>query len=99
MLHFLSWDSRARVWVVAGFHTGRGCVEGFLEEAGKAGLDVERVFERDVEGNVRAWRRMEEGEGVGEGQRESLGELGKWLVVAVLKRGKPRSGSQVQAPS
>ncbi|ROT40141.1 hypothetical protein SODALDRAFT_339425 [Sodiomyces alkalinus F11] len=77
---FLAPSSNARVWVVAGFHTGRGKVRGFFYTAqlGPVGLEVERIWERDVLGAEREWnpdRRVD----------NFSGER-RWLVVAVLKR-------------
>lgn len=81
MLHFLSPAPDARVYVVAGFHTGRAKMAPFLEEeVEKAGLVVEDVFEMDVEGGRRAWVKEREG-----GKEDVTGRK-KWLVVARLKR-------------
>lgn len=72
-----------RVWVVAGFHTGRAVVEGFFEEAVAGGFTVENIYERDLNaegvngGEVRR-RWMVEREGVENRKR--------WCVVAVLAR-------------
>ncbi|PSN67682.1 hypothetical protein BS50DRAFT_633380 [Corynespora cassiicola Philippines] len=87
MLHFLSpQDPRARVLVVAGFHTGRAKLARFFEEAVPAeGLEVERIFEVDAEGRRRTW---DAGRG---GGREDVGERKKWLVVARLRRGDVRA--------
>lgn len=81
MLHFLSRDEeRARVWLVAGFHTGRAKIASFFEVAADAGLEVERIWERDMQGNEREW--------VEEASRrpEDITERKKWLVVAILRR-------------
>ena len=37
-----------RVWVVAGFHTGRAIVAHFFETAVAMGLEVESIYERDL---------------------------------------------------
>ena len=80
MLHFLSDEEDARVWVVAGFHTGRAALVCFFDLAVNAGLEIERIWERDVNGNERQWvKEMDEG-------RENVTERKRWLVVAVLKR-------------
>ena len=84
MVHFLSTAKEAqdggRVFVVAGFHTGRAKVAGFLETAEEEGLVVERIEEMDVEGRRREWRQVREG--------EDLGERKRWVVVAVLRGGR-----------
>lgn len=74
-----------KVWVVAGFHTGRAIVAGFFETAVENGFEVERIFERDtverLEGGGeirRDWAPMREGEGP-ENRR-------RWCVTAVLRR-------------
>ena len=61
MLHFLSPEDDARVWVVAGFHTGRRKVADFFETARRSGLEIERVWERDCEGREREWELGREG--------------------------------------
>ncbi|KAL4873328.1 hypothetical protein BDV12DRAFT_192801 [Aspergillus spectabilis] len=71
-----------KVWVVAGFHTGREVVRGFFETVTKVGLVVERIWERDLNTSLgvdevrRDWVEVREGEGV-ENRR-------RWCVVAVL---------------
>ncbi|GAB1213251.1 hypothetical protein ATERTT37_002400 [Aspergillus terreus] len=74
-----------RVWVVAGFHTGRAIVSWFFETAVQNGLEIERIHERDListtedGGEVRReWMPEREGEGP-ENRR-------RWCVVALLKR-------------
>ncbi|KAJ5212187.1 uncharacterized protein N7498_003833 [Penicillium cinerascens] len=74
-----------KVWVVAGFHTGRAIVAGFFETALENGVEIERIFERDL------ISRTEDGEQI---RREWLPEREvegpdnrrRWAVVAVLKR-------------
>ncbi|MCJ1440013.1 MAG: hypothetical protein MMC23_000495 [Stictis urceolatum] len=65
-----------RVWVVAGFHTGRERMRGFFDVIGKVRLKVLRRWEVDVDGAEREWADIREEEGIGEGAR--------WVVVAVL---------------
>ncbi|KAJ5130349.1 uncharacterized protein N7515_006388 [Penicillium bovifimosum] len=74
-----------KVWVVAGFHTGRAIVAGFFETVLENGFVVERIFERDLVsrredgGEVRReWAAVREGEG-----RENQK---RWCVIAVLRR-------------
>ncbi|KAJ5338060.1 hypothetical protein N7452_004788 [Penicillium brevicompactum] len=74
-----------KVWVVAGFHTGRATVAGFFNTALDNGFVIERIFERDLVGKLedgseirRDWVPSREGEGVENKTR--------WCVVAVLKR-------------
>ena len=82
MLHFLSDDDdeNARVWVVAGFHTGRARLASFFEVAHDAGLEVKRIWERDVQGNEREWVKQPQS------RPEGIAELKKWLVVTILGR-------------
>jgi len=42
LLHFLSRDEDAQVWVVAGFHTGRGKLASFSDTAVEQGLEILR---------------------------------------------------------
>jgi nicotinamide N-methyltransferase len=87
MLHFLSRDEDAQVWVMAGFHTGRAKVAAFFDTAVDMGLKISKIYERDVEGHERAWAR-ERDRG-----REDVTERMRWLVVAILKR-KPSTTSE-----
>ncbi|KAL2868673.1 putative nicotinamide N-methyltransferase [Aspergillus lucknowensis] len=74
-----------KVWVVAGFHTGRAIVAGFFETASRAGLEIEGIYERDLHssseeegGEVRReWVEVREGEGAENRSR--------WCVVALLR--------------
>ncbi|EAW11507.1 putative nicotinamide N-methyltransferase [Aspergillus clavatus NRRL 1] len=83
MLWFLA--PGGRVWVVAGFHTGRTIVAGFFETAVKNGLEIERIHERDLNSTTedgkevrREWMPVREGEAPENRKR--------WCVVALLKR-------------
>lgn len=74
-----------KVWLVAGFHTGRAIVAGFFETVLDMGFRIELIFERDLMAREedgrevrREWVSMREGEGP-ENQR-------RWCVVAVLTR-------------
>ncbi len=80
MLHFLSYDENAQIWVIAGFHTGRAKLAAFFDTAVEMGLEISHIRERDVEGYERMWKR-ERDDG-----RENVTERKRWLVVAVLKR-------------
>ena len=80
MEHFLSRKEDARVWVIAGFHTGRAKLVAFFDIAAQAGLEAEHIWERDADGNEREWVRERNG-----GQEDATGR-NKWLVVAILKR-------------
>ncbi|KAJ6086012.1 hypothetical protein N7486_010293 [Penicillium sp. IBT 16267x] len=74
-----------KVWIVAGFHTGRAIVAGFFEKALENGFEIEKIFERD---------QVERGEDGEEIRREwlpvredeSIERRRRWCVVAVLKR-------------
>jgi EEF1A N-terminal glycine/lysine methyltransferase len=78
----LAWflrDDGGRAWVVAGFHNGRHNMCGFFEDKAAlaaAGLAVDAIWERDVNGEERPW----EPERVDDSMRK------RWLVVAVLKK-------------
>lgn len=80
MLHFLSLEVDARVWLVAGFHTGRANVASFLNTGKEAGLGVEVAWERDVDGNEREWT------GEQKAGNDDIVERKKWLLVAILRR-------------
>lgn len=80
MLHFLSFDGQARVWVVAGFHTGRAKIAAFFEAGREAGLQAEKIWERDINGNEREWRTEQDS------MIEDITERKKWLVIAILQR-------------
>lgn len=77
---FLRDDSEARCWVVAGFHSGRPAMRQFFQEdkLGAAGLKVEHIWERDVDGVEREWS-WDRG-------IEDPGERKRWLTIAILKR-------------
>jgi hypothetical protein len=66
--------------VIAGFHTGREKLRGFFEEAAvrAAGLEVERIWERDAGGEEREW--------VTDRGIEDVTQRKRWLVLAILKR-------------
>lgn len=80
MLHFLSDDEGARVWVVAGFHTGREKLALFFHVAEEVGMTVDDIYEVDVAGNRRSWAEERQG--------ESLSERKRWLVISTLLRSK-----------
>lgn len=78
-----------RVWVVAGFHTGRAIVARFFETAVAMGMEIESIYERNLQASWnsepdkvrREWRV----ERVGEGPENRAA----WCVIAVLKRARP----------
>ena len=81
MLHFLSLSADARIFCIAGFHTGRANVASFFEEVvPESGLEIESLYEMDANGQRRQWRAQMDG------GREDVGERKKWLVVARLRR-------------
>lgn len=80
MLYMLSTDSDARIFSIAGFHTGRAKLVLFFQEAVAKGLEIESIYEEDAQGNRREW--MEERDG----GTENVTERKKWLVIAILKR-------------
>ena len=91
MLHFLSLDPDARVWVIAGFHTGRAKVAPFFVIAEDEGLEIEAVWERDADGNERDWAPERDG------GREDISGRKWWLVVASLRRSSRNLQPQVAA--
>ncbi|KAK4508260.1 hypothetical protein PRZ48_001998 [Zasmidium cellare] len=80
MLHLLSREPGARIFSIAGFHTGRAKLALFYQEAVAQGLEIESIYEEDSDGNRREW--MEERDG----GTENVTERKRWLVIAILKR-------------
>ena len=80
MLHFLAHNDKAMVWVIAGFHTGRAKLAPFFDAVREEGLEIESIWERDVDGHEREWRKERDG-----GKEDVTGGK-RWLVVAVLRR-------------
>jgi hypothetical protein len=81
MLYFLSDAPHARIYCIAGFHTGRAKVAPFFEDViPRQGLEVEEIFEMDADGRRRAWARERDG------GTENIGERKKWLVLARIRR-------------
>lgn len=82
LLRSISWflGPAGKAWVVAGFHTGREKMRGFYarEALMEAGLEIEKIFERNAEGLEREWV---EDRGI-----EDVTERKRWLVVGVLKK-------------
>ncbi|PCG99838.1 Hypothetical protein PENO1_050840 [Penicillium occitanis (nom. inval.)] len=81
-----------RAWVVAGFHTGRAIVANFFETAVAMGLEIESIYERDLNAGEEEAAKAEQGEvrrawepvRVGEGPENRR----RWCVIAILKRAK-----------
>lgn len=81
-----------RAWVVAGFHTGRTIVANFFETAVAMGLEIESIYERDLNAGEEEAAKAEQGEvrrawepvRVGEGPENRR----RWCVIAILKRAK-----------
>ena len=86
MFHFLSHDDKARVWVIAGFHTGRAKLAPFFDVVVEEGLEIESIWERDVDGHEREWQAERDS-----GKEDVTGRK-RWLVVAILKRKRPDGG-------
>jgi EEF1A N-terminal glycine/lysine methyltransferase len=80
MLHFLSLEPTARIFVIAGFHTGRARLANFFEVADEHGLEPDEIYEEDDQGKRREWL-PERDNG-----REDHTERKKWLVICRLKR-------------
>lgn len=84
MLHFLADTPAARIYCIAGFHTGRAKVAIFFEEVvPEQGLEVEDIYEMDANGQRRPWAKVRDG------GLENMGERKMWLVVARLRRASP----------
>lgn len=92
MLHFLSYEEDARIWVIAGFHTGRAKLAPFLGITVDKGLEIEDIWERDCDGHERAWIKERDG------GREDVTERKKWLVLAILRRPQSSSPSNTISP-
>lgn len=88
MEHFLARDDDARVWVIAGFHTGRAKLVSFFDIAAQAGMETEKIWERDADGNEREWVRERNG-----GQEDASGR-NRWLVIGILKRKQVSSAAE-----
>ena len=80
MLQFLTMDPEGRVFIVAGFHTGRAKLASFFDVAQEEGLEVEEIYEEDSEGVTREWRSTRD-----DGSKDFT-ERKRWLVIARLKR-------------
>lgn len=81
MIHFLTDTPDARVYCIAGFHTGRAKVAPFFEEVvPEQGLEIEEIYEMDADGQRRPWEKERDG------GLENMGERKKWLIVARLRR-------------
>lgn len=89
MEHFLSHKEESRVWVIAGFHTGREKLVAFFDIASQAGLETETTWERDADGNERAWVRERNG------RQEDASGRNRWLVIGILKRKQASSAKKV----
>jgi predicted nicotinamide N-methyase len=85
---FLGEGEGARAWVVGGFHTGRDRMRGFFdkEALGAVGLEVERIWERDCNGQDREW--------VWDRGIEDVTVRKRWLAVAVLRRIRKSAGER-----
>ncbi len=93
---FLGDGDGARAWVIGAFHTGRDRMAMFFEKEALAevGLEVEHLWERDCDGQVREW--------VWDRGAEEASVRKRWLAVAVLRRiasGKPTSTEGEEVPS
>jgi len=80
MLHFLSLSPEARVFCIAGFHTGRAKLAAFFDVATDNGLEAVEMYEEDDTGVRRDWAAERDG------GRENHTERKKWLVVCRLRR-------------
>lgn len=72
-------SSDARIYLVAGLHTGRYTIQSFLRTLIGAGLEVEEATERDVGGSGRrAW-------GVERADGETEQDRRRWVIWMVLR--------------
>jgi EEF1A N-terminal glycine/lysine methyltransferase len=82
LLKSIRWFMKAdgKAWVVAGFHTGRAKMRGFYEESAlmEAGLEIEKIWERNADGAEREW--------VVDRGIEDVTERKRWLVIGILRR-------------
>ncbi|KAF7546216.1 hypothetical protein G7046_g9363 [Stylonectria norvegica] len=87
---FLKPTAEARCWVVAGFHTGRVKMRDFFdaEALRREGLEVEHLWERDCNGEERAWDPERE---------DDQTERKRWLVV-LRPAQRPRHDARVPLP-
>lgn len=89
---FLAEGEEARVWIVAGFHTGRQTLGAFFERDALAevGLEVECMWERDCNGRDRDW--------VWDRGIEDISERKRWHAVSVLRRIRKPGGKGTGRP-
>lgn len=78
--HFLSDEDGSSAWVIAGFHTGRAKMAPFYALADEEGLKIDKIWERNAEGEDRPFV-MDRG-------FEDVTARKRWLVVAVLQKKK-----------
>lgn len=77
----MTLDPGGRALVVAGFHTGRATLAAFFDICVEQGLEVEEIYEEDVNGVKKEWVRE-----LRDGSTENVTERKQWLVIARLKR-------------
>lgn len=80
MAHLLTKEPSGKIFVIAGFHTGRAKLAQFFNVIEPQGLEVEEIYEEDVEGLRREWMRERDG------GREDVTGRKRWLVIARLRR-------------
>lgn len=78
--HFLAPSKDARVWLIAGFHTGRDVVRSFLQATFRGGFEAEKLWEQDTYGNIRPWKSRRSA------FHNDIDERRKWLLITILKR-------------
>jgi nicotinamide N-methyltransferase len=91
MVHFMSKTADARSLVIAGFHSGRTKVAHFFEVVPKFGLEIDTIFEIDMDGKRRHWDPQRPG---------TISDNKYWVVAALLKwsEDKLRRGSHEPVP-
>jgi EEF1A N-terminal glycine/lysine methyltransferase len=80
LTHLLERSPTARVFVVAGLHTGRSVISNFFRIAGSRGLipDDNGITEHNVvDGRERTWKEQR--------RTEDVVERKQWLVVSQLR--------------
>ncbi|KAI0924212.1 hypothetical protein AcW1_006392 [Taiwanofungus camphoratus] len=72
-------SEEARIYLVAGLHTGRYTIQAFLNVVHGAGLEVEEAIEREINGDgQRPWK-------VERGENETEKDRRRWVVWLSLK--------------
>jgi hypothetical protein len=74
---FLKENGSSKLFLTAGFHTGRDVVKSFFDKCAHQHLKWERIWEQDTIGNKRIWNADRE---------ETMRQSKRWTVMAELRR-------------